>query len=39
MIESAKKGYPEFDFMICDASRDLAGLGCGFDVVFSNACI
>lgn len=39
MIESAKKAYPELDFMLCDASQDLPKLGGGFDIVFSNACI
>lgn len=39
MIETAKKQYPDLDFMICDASKDLPTLEKDFDVVFSNACI
>lgn len=39
MLESARKAYPELDFKLCDASTDLPGLGSGFDIVFSNACI
>lgn len=39
MIETAKKDYPNLDFKICDASKDLSILGNDFDIVFSNACI
>ncbi|MDR1628832.1 MAG: methyltransferase domain-containing protein [Oscillospiraceae bacterium] len=39
MIESAKLAYPHLQFSLCDASRDLAAMGGGFDLVFSNACI
>lgn len=39
MLETAGLDYPDFDFKICDASRDLDILGGDFDIVFSNACI
>ena len=39
MIDTAKKAHPELKFKLCDASKDLPGLGSGFDIVFSNACI
>jgi trans-aconitate 2-methyltransferase len=39
MLESAKRNYPEIDFKLCDAGSELPGLGSGFDIVFSNACI
>lgn len=39
MIETAKRDYPNLDFKICDASKDLSLLDHDFDVVFSNACI
>ncbi|MDD7793297.1 methyltransferase domain-containing protein [Clostridium sp. 'White wine YQ'] len=39
MIEAAQRDYPEIDFKICDASKDLSKLGDDFDIVFSNACI
>ncbi|MFL0198621.1 methyltransferase domain-containing protein [Clostridium sp. WILCCON 0269] len=39
MIEKAKIDYPDLDFKICDAGKDLSILDNDFDVVFSNACI
>lgn len=39
MIQSAKEAHPYLNFSICDASQNLATLGGGFDLVFSNACI
>lgn len=39
MIDSARAAYPQLEFAICDASKDLPMLGDGFDIVFSNACI
>ena len=39
MIEAAKADYPDYEFMFCDANKDLGMLGDDFDIVFSNACI
>ena len=39
MLGKAKANYPDFDFVFCDAEKDLSALGDGYDVVFSNACI
>lgn len=39
MLEAARKKYPDIEFIICDASRDLGRLCGKFDIVFSNACI
>lgn len=39
MIETAKKDYPNLDFKICDAGKDLSNINNDFDIVFSNACI
>lgn len=39
MINTAKKDYPEIDFTVCDASKDLYTLQNDYDIVFSNACI
>jgi len=39
MIETAKINFPNLDFKICDAGKDLSMLDNDFDVVFSNACI
>lgn len=38
MIETAKKQYPNLDFMLFDAGTDEYTIG-KFDIVFSNACI
>lgn len=38
MLESAKKDYPGFEWILYDASRDLSHLG-KFDIIFSNAVI
>lgn len=39
MINTAKKSYPDIDFMLFDAAKDFERLDKKFDVVFSNACI
>lgn len=39
MIQAASAQYPQMEFAVCDASKDLPQLGRSFDVVFSNACI
>ncbi len=39
MVEKAKEKYPNLEFMICDANKDLSKLDRDFDIVFSNACI
>jgi len=39
MIETAKSEYPELDFLLCDAGKELDTLDDDFDIVFSNACI
>lgn len=39
MIEAARKAHPSLRFELFDASTDLAPLGSGYDVVFSNAAI
>jgi trans-aconitate 2-methyltransferase len=39
MIDTARKDFPEMDFQLCDAGRDLDRLDQDFDIVFSNACI
>lgn len=39
MIISAKKNYPNIEFMLCDAENGFADIERKFDVVFSNACI
>ncbi|QQO08795.1 methyltransferase domain-containing protein [Breznakiella homolactica] len=39
MIQSARKKMPAVRFECVDAAGNLASLGGGFDVVFSNACI
>ncbi|NLY98590.1 MAG: methyltransferase domain-containing protein [Clostridiaceae bacterium] len=39
MIKTARINYPNLDFKICDASKDLFQLDKDFDIVFSNACI
>lgn len=39
MVEAARKAMPEYSFMQYDAGGDLSGLGGGYDVVFSNACL
>lgn len=39
MIEAAKSQYPEMEFILCDASKELSTIGRKFDIVFSNACI
>ncbi len=39
MLEAARENYPDIEFRICDAGRDLSGLGGDFDIVFANACI
>lgn len=39
MLETAKEKYPDIEFILCDASRDLGRLCGKFDIVFSNACI
>lgn len=39
MIATAISEYPEMEFIICDASKELSDIGRKFDIVFSNACI
>jgi trans-aconitate 2-methyltransferase len=39
MIAQAKRDYPDMEFELCDASRDLHQLDHDYDIVFSNACI
>lgn len=39
MLEAARKKYPDIEFILCDASKDLGKLTGKFDIVFSNACI
>jgi trans-aconitate 2-methyltransferase len=39
MIDTAQKDFPEMDFQLCDAGRDLDRLDHDFDLVFSNACV
>lgn len=39
MLEAARQKYPNIEFILCDASNDLNGIGRKFDIVFSNACI
>ncbi|UZQ84827.1 methyltransferase domain-containing protein [Thermoclostridium stercorarium] len=39
MIRTARMKYPNLDFRICDAGKDLSQLDNDFDIVFSNACI
>lgn len=39
MIEAARQSYPDMEFTVCDAGRELNALGRTFDIVFSNACI
>ncbi len=39
MIASAKSAYPNLNFLLCDAGKDLASINQKFDIVFSNACI
>ncbi|MCI1210175.1 MAG: methyltransferase domain-containing protein [Treponema sp.] len=39
MIRAAQQSYPSLHFKKCDARTELSGLGGGFDLVFSNACI
>lgn len=39
MLEAAREKYPDIEFILCDASRDLDRFCGKFDIVFSNACI
>lgn len=39
MLHAARENCPGVRFELCDASRDLPGLGSDFDAVFSNACL
>ncbi len=39
MIAKAKRAYPEIDFVLCDAARNLNLLPKNFDIIFSNACM
>lgn len=39
MISAAKEKYPDIEFLLCDASKDLGNITEKFDIVFSNACI
>lgn len=39
MVEAARKEYPQLDFKLCDAGKELPLIAKDFDVVFSNACI
>lgn len=39
MLLTAKKRCPDIDFILCDISKDISKIGCGFDAVFSNACL
>lgn len=39
MVTAAKEKYPDIEFILCDASKDLGKLNGKFDIVFSNACI
>jgi len=39
MIGKARRDYPQLEFALCDAGRNLGGLDRDFDIVFSNACI
>ncbi len=39
MIKSAHVYYPELNFMLCDASKNLSDLPHKYDIVFSNACL
>ena len=39
MIAAAQKEYPEMQWRVCDASKELGAMAGEFDLVFSNACI
>ncbi len=39
MLKTAATAHPDFVFRCCDVSCELPTLGCGYDVVFSNACL
>ena len=39
MVAAAREKYPDIEFILCDASKDLNKLNRKFDIVFSNACI
>lgn len=39
MVAAAKVAYPQYEFKACDISSQLETLGCGWDVIFSNACL
>ncbi len=39
MIENARENYPDLEFKVCDAEKELGNFENDFDIVFSNACI
>lgn len=39
MVETARKDYPELEFIKCDISAELDSLPHDYDIVFSNACL
>lgn len=39
MINTAREEYPQIEFMLCDAGKELNVINERFDIVFSNACI
>ena len=39
MLNTARKNYPEIEFIKLDVATELASLSSDFDIVFSNACI
>lgn len=39
MIKNASARFPDMNFLLCDASKDLPSLEKDYDIVFSNACI
>lgn len=39
MIQRACLDYPECEFVLCDASRELSTIKDKYDIVFSNACL
>lgn len=39
MLTSARKNYPELEFIKLDAEKDIVNISDRYDVVFSNACI
>lgn len=39
MIATAQKDYPNLQWRVCDASKELTAMAGEFDLVFSNACL